>query len=204
MGVGILRDGFMKKIGYIIIPVALIIILCIWGCMSYDKEKESTVKEDNSEAVKKDSSEEEIEYATSNDLSLEIKMKKKYNRTEDILISILLINKNQSAKRVGRHFDLDRGNCLDLYLEGPNNETLYILYGETGALPGEIILEHNEYLIMNISLKDQEITYRVKNPDGTYSGGEWDWNNTGIYTIWCKYSMVSPPIVSNKIKFEIT
>ncbi len=44
MGVGILRDGFMKKIGYIIIPVALIIILCIWGCMSYDKEKESTVK----------------------------------------------------------------------------------------------------------------------------------------------------------------
>ena len=204
MGVGILRDGFMKKIGYIIIPVALIIILCIWGCMSYDKEKESTVKEDNSEAVKKDSSEEEIEYATSNDLSLEIKMKKKYNRTEDILISILLINKNQSAKRVPRYFDLDRDNCLDLYLEGPNNETLYISYAEDGGLPEYIILEHNEYLIKNISLKDLKITYRVKNPDGTYSGGEWDWNNTGIYTIWCKYSMISPPIFSNKIKFEIT
>jgi len=196
MEVDILREAFAKKIGYIIIPVALIIILSFSGCTTNDKVKENNIKED--------SSDKEIEYATSNDLSLEIRMKERYNRTEDILLSILLINKNQSAKRVARYFELDRGNCLDLYLEGPNNETLYIFYAEDGGLPEYIILEHNEYLIKNISLKDLKITYRVKNPDGTYSGGEWDWNNTGIYTIWCKYSMISPPIFSNKIKFEIT
>ena len=142
-------------------------------------------------------------YAKASDLRLILEIDNQ-SLKNGINLTIKLKNISNHSIKIDRHFRLDR-NFLDLYLIGPNNESLNIFYGQTDREIKYIIFESNQYLEYNISLKRKSISHKIINQDGTYEKQSWDWNTKGCYTIFATYHVFSSgiKIKSNIIEFNI-
>ena len=144
-------------------------------------------------------SNEESEYATNSDLELTIK-----RDNDSLSFEIELTNINIESVKIDKWFNLDI-NFLDVYIKGPDNESLNIFYGESNR-PNEImILEPGDHLSLKLPLDELEITYNVLVNDEKNHEELWDWSTSGQYSIYTVYNgAIGGEVQSNHLQFEIT
>lgn len=132
------------------------------------------------------------------DLKLTLEIDNK-TLNDGINLTIKLMNIKDYPIRIYKYFHLGL-HFLDLYLIGPNNTTLDIFLGAPQILGEIVILYPNQYLIENITLKNEDITYLVPDQNESLIRIDWEWKQKGKYVTWAIYR---EEIKSNVIEFEI-
>jgi hypothetical protein len=160
------------------IIIFLISLILISGCISENKQSKNHS--------------ENIDYK----LTLEIDNQ---SLNDNINFTIKLINIKETSISIINYFQLAI-NYLDLFIIGPDNITLDILSGNLNIDADFITLYPNEYLQLNVSLRNEYITYVIANDDGTFDRLVWNWEKKGKYTVWAVFQQ---KYKSNVIEFEI-
>jgi len=152
--------------------------------------------------IKNNNDNEKIKYAESSDLKLTIELDNQ-SLNNGINLTIKLININNIPIKILKYFH-EGLNFLEIYITGPNNTNLTIISGHDEFHHDYIILKPNEFLIENISLKDDlNVTSRELISNGSYRLIKWNWDTKGKYIVWVVYEFKDPNLYSNSIEFEI-
>ena len=143
-----------------------------------------------------------LDHVHSDELSLVASLDELDLEQPSIKISATLENIGSHTRWIDSWFELDR-LFLDINLTGPDNTTLYLLYGMTDRVISHTIFSPGESLVLTIDLVSEIVTFISFDGDGNYSQSPWDWNTPGNYSFYFIYSGVNPSVISNTAHFVI-